>query len=548
MTKGKECKYGDDARAQLMLGIEAVAKATRVTLGPKGRNVIIEQSYGAPRVTKDGVTVAKSIDLSDPAQNLGAQLIKSAASKAADVSGDGTTTATVLTASMIKFGQRLTAAGMNPVEIKRGIEKAVGILVDGIAKMSEPVGNEQQIMQVATISANNDKVIGSEIAKAMEKVGKNGVITVEEAKGINSEVTVVEGMQFDRGYISPYFVTNQEKMIAEFDNPYILVYDKKISSIQSMLSILEQVAQSGRSLLIIAEDVDSEALATLIVNRLRGGLRVAAVKAPGFGDRRKAMLEDISILSGARMISEDLGIKIENTKLNDLGTARKVTISKDFTTIIDGAGNKSDIEDRCAQIKKHIEDSTSDYDKEKLQERLAKLSGGVAIIRVGGATEAEVKEKKDRVDDALSATKAAIEEGIVPGGGVALVRLSKLLKDDIGSSEAEQAGVKLVRESVRAPFLQILENAGENAAVILSQVEANDDVNYGYDAAAAEYVDMKKRGVIDPAKVVRTALQSASSIATLILTTDGIVYSEQKPSGGGRGGMPGGMPQDMGDY
>jgi chaperonin GroEL len=517
----------------------------KVTLGPKGRNVVIEKSYGAPRITKDGVTVAKEIELSDRFENLGAQLVREVASKQHDAAGDGTTTATVIAAAIAREGAKAVAAGLNPMDLKRGIDLAVEAVVADLAKNSKKVTSNDEIAQVGTISANGDVFIGKEIAKAMDKVGKEGVITVEEAKSLETETEIVEGMQFDRGYLSPYFVTNAEKMIAELEDPYILIHEKKVSSLQALLPILEAVAQTGKPLLIVAEDVEGEALATLVVNKLRGGLKIAAVKAPGFGDRRKAMLEDIAIVSGGELIAEDLGVKLENVALTQLGRAKRVRIDKETTTIIDGAGDKKGIEARIAQIKTQVEDTTSDYDREKLQERLAKLAGGVAVIRVGGATEVEVKEKKDRVDDALNATRAAVEEGVSPGGGVALLRAIVSLDAVKVANTDQKTGVDIVRKAIQAPARQIVDNAGGDGAVVVGKLLDAKDYGYGYDAQTGEFGDLMKLGIIDPTKVVRTALQDAASIAGLIVTTEATITEHPKkdapamPGGGGMGGMGG---------
>jgi chaperonin GroEL len=543
----KIIKFNYDAREEVLDGINTVANAVKVTLGPKGRNVAIEQSFGAPKITKDGVSVAKAIGLKHKRRNLGAQFIKSVASKAADVAGDGTTTATVLAQKIATEGNKFVVAGMNPMDLKRGIDIAVTAVIDDLKKRSKHVTSNEEIAQVGTISANGDSEIGTKIAEAMAKVGKEGVITVEEAKGFGFEVDVVEGMLFDRGYLSPYFVTNQEKMVAELENPFILLYEKKVSTIQPILPILESVVQSGRPLLIIAEDIEGEALATLIVNKLRGGLKVAAVKAPGFGDRRKAMLEDIAILTGGEVISEDLGMKLENIKKESLGTAKKVTITKENTTIVDGAGNKASIEGRCKEIRNQVESSTSDYDKEKLQERLAKLAGGVAVLKVGGATEVEVKEKKDRVEDALNATRAAVEEGVVPGGGIALFYAARELEKLKLENHDQQAGVNIIKTSLQAPLRQIVDNAGLDGAVVAGKLAESKDLNYGFNAQDNVYVDMFKAGIIDPTKVVRTAIQSAASVASLVITTevtitdDATDKADAAPGGpmGGMGGMGG---------
>ena len=541
----KDVYFGTDARDKMLRGVNILANAVKVTLGPKGRNVVIEKSFGAPRTTKDGVSVAKEIELSDKFENLGAQLIREVASKTNDKAGDGTTTATVLAQSIVVEGLKSVASGRNPMDLKRGIDKAVVVAVEHIKASSKKVSDNSEIAQVGTISANGDAEIGAMIAKAMAKVGNEGVITVEEAKSLETELDVVEGMQFDRGYLSPYFITNADKMEAVLEEPLILLFEKKVSSLQPLLPVLEAVVQNGRPLVIIAEDVEGEALATLVVNKLRGGLRVAAVKAPGFGDRRKAMLEDIAILTGGTVISEDLGIKLESVKLADLGKAKKVLIEKENTTIVEGAGKKADIQGRCTQIRAQIEETTSDYDREKLQERLAKLAGGVAIIRVGGSTEVEVKERKDRVDDALHATRAAVEEGIVPGGGVALARSSLILGKLKGANEDERVGIEIVRKAITAPMRQFAENAGEDGAVIAGKTLENSEYNYGYDAQSGEFKDMVKSGIIDPTKVVRTALQDAASIAGLLVTTEAMVAekpvkaSPPMPGGGGMGGMGG---------
>jgi chaperonin GroEL len=541
----KDVYFASDARDRMLRGVNTLANAVKVTLGPKGRNVVIEKSFGAPRSTKDGVSVAKEIELSDKFENLGAQLIREVASKTNDKAGDGTTTATVLAQAIVVEGLKSVAAGMNPMDLKRGVDKAVAKVIEEIKSNAKKVSANSEIAQVGTISANGDLEVGEMIARAMEKVGNEGVITVEEAKTAETELDVVEGMQFDRGYLSPYFITNAEKMEADLEEPLILLFEKKLSSLQPLLPVLEAVVQSGRPLLIIAEDVEGEALATLVVNKLRGGLRVAAVKAPGFGDRRKAMLEDIAILTGGQLISEDLGIKLENVSLDMLGRAKKVTITKDDTTIVDGSGDKAGIEGRVAQIKKQIEDTTSDYDKEKLQERLAKLAGGVAVIRVGGATEVEVKEKKDRVDDALNATRAAVEEGIVPGGGVALLKASKVLEGFKGDNDDQEAGIAIVRRALQAPIRQISENAGVEGSIVVGKVLENASATFGFNAQTEEYVDLVQAGVIDPAKVVRTALQDAASVAGLLITTEAAIV--EAPKKGGAGGAPGGMPGGMGD-
>jgi chaperonin GroEL len=543
----KDVYFASDARDRMLRGVNTLANAVKVTLGPKGRNVVIEKSFGAPRSTKDGVSVAKEIELSDKFENLGAQLIREVASKTNDKAGDGTTTATVLAQAIVVEGLKSVAAGMNPMDLKRGVDKAVAKVIEEIKGNAKKVSANSEIAQVGTISANGDAEVGEMIARAMEKVGNEGVITVEEAKTAETELDVVEGMQFDRGYLSPYFITNAEKMQAELEEPLILLFEKKLSTLQPLLPVLEAVVQSGRPLLIIAEDVEGEALATLVVNKLRGGLRVAAVKAPGFGDRRKAMLEDIAILTGGQLISEDLGIKLESVTLDMLGKAKKVTIDKDNTTIVDGTGDKADIEGRISQIKKQIDDTTSDYDREKLQERLAKLAGGVAVIRVGGATEVEVKEKKDRVDDALNATRAAVEEGIVPGGGVALLKASKVLDGFKGDNDDQEAGVAIVRRALQAPIRQIAENAGVEGSIVVGKVLENSSATFGFNAQTEEYVDLVKAGVIDPAKVVRTALQDAASVAGLLITTEAAIVEAPKKGGGAAGGMPGGGMGGMGD-
>ncbi|WP_396595008.1 chaperonin GroEL [Brevundimonas sp. R86498] len=545
----KQVQFSTDAREKMLRGVNVLANAVKVTLGPKGRNVVIQKSFGAPRSTKDGVSVAKEIELEDAFENMGAQMIREVASKTNDKAGDGTTTATVLAQSIVQEGLKAVAAGMNPMDLKRGIDKAVTAVLADIKASSRKVSANSEIAQVGTISANGDSEVGDMIAKAMEKVGNEGVITVEEAKTAETELDVVEGMQFDRGYLSPYFITNADKMEVQLEEPLILLFEKKLSSLQAMLPILEAVVQSGRPLLIIAEDIEGEALATLVVNKLRGGLRVAAVKAPGFGDRRKAMLEDISVLTGGQVISEDLGIKLENVTIDMLGKAKKVTITKDDTTIVDGVGEKDAIEARIGQIKKQIEDTTSDYDKEKLQERLAKLAGGVAVIRVGGSTEVEVKEKKDRVDDALNATRAAVEEGIVPGGGIALLKATKALEGLKGDNADQTAGIAIIRRAIQAPIRQIVENAGVEGSIVVGKVLENPSATWGFNAQTEEYVDMIQAGVIDPAKVVRTALQDAASVAGILITTEAAVADAPKKSSGGGaggGGMGGGMG-GMGD-
>eukprot|EP01037_Dinobryon_pediforme_P009577 gene9577-9654_t len=544
----KDVRFGSDARDRMLRGVDILANAVKVTLGPKGRNVVIDKAYGAPRITKDGVTVAKEIELEDKFENMGAQMVREVASKTNDTAGDGTTTATVLAQAIVKEGVKYVTSGMNPMDLKRGIDLAVSAAVKDIQSRSKKIKDSAEVAQVGTISANGDKSIGDMIAQAMQKVGNEGVITVEESKSAETELDVVEGMQFDRGYLSPYFVTNSEKMIAELDDAYILIHEKKLSSLQAMLPVLEAVVQTGKPLVIIAEDVEGEALATLVVNKLRGGLKVAAVKAPGFGDRRKAMLEDIAILTGGTMIAEDLGIKLESVTLAMLGRAKRVRIDKENTTIIDGVGAKDDIVARVSQIKAQIEETTSDYDKEKLQERLAKLAGGVAVIRVGGATEIEVKEKKDRVDDALNATRAAVEEGIVPGGGTALLRakvaVSKLHSDNVDV----QSGIKIVLKALEAPIRQIVDNAGVEGSIVINKIAENSSQTFGYNAQTEEYVDMIEAGIIDPAKVVRTALQDAASVAGLLITTEAMIADRPKKdaapmggAGGGMGGMGGGM-------
>jgi chaperonin GroEL len=524
----KEVKFSTEAREKMLRGIEVLANAVKVTLGPKGRNVVLDKSFGAPRITKDGVTVAKEIELQDKFENMGAQMVREVASRTSDVAGDGTTTATVLAEAIVREGAKSVAAGMNPMDLKRGIDLAVDAIVHDLKSHARKVTANEEIAQVATISANGDAEIGKFLADAMKKVGNEGVITVEEAKSLNTELEVVEGMQFDRGYVSPYFVTNAEKMRVELEDAYILIHEKKLSALQSLLPLLEAVVQSSKPLLIIAEDVEGEALATLVVNKLRGGLKVAAVKAPGFGDRRKAMLEDIAVLTGGTMIAEDLGIKLENVTLNMLGRARKILVEKENTTIVNGDGAKKDIEGRITQIKAQIDETTSDYDREKLQERLAKLAGGVAVIRVGGATEIEVKERKDRVDDALHATRAAVEEGILPGGGVALLRAQKALKGIKTASSDQKAGVDIVRRALQTPARQIVENAGEDGSLVVARLLENENYNWGFNAATGEYQDLVKAGVIDPAKVVRTALQDGASIASLLVTTEALVAEKPK--------------------
>jgi chaperonin GroEL len=541
----KDVKFGATARDRMLRGVDILADAVKVTLGPKGRNVVLDKSFGAPRITKDGVTVAKEIELSDKFENMGAQMVREVASKTNDLAGDGTTTATVLAQAIVREGVKAVAAGMNPMDLKRGIDKAVASVVAELQSKTKKISTSAEVAQVGSISANGETEIGEMIAQAMEKVGNEGVITVEEAKSIQTELDVVEGMQFDRGYVSPYFITNAEKMIVEMENPYILIFEKKLSGLQPMLPLLEAVVQSGRPLIIVAEDVEGEALATLVVNKLRGGLKVAAVKAPGFGDRRKAMLEDIAILTGGEVISEDLGIKLENVTLAQLGRAKTVRIEKENTTIVDGAGSKDAINGRVEQIKAQIEETTSDYDREKLQERLAKLAGGVAVIRVGGSTEVEVKERKDRVDDALHATRAAVEEGIVPGGGVALVRASQNLGSVKADNHDQQVGIDIIKRAIQVPLRQIAENAGQDGAVVAGEVLRTATYEFGYDAQTGEYKDLVAAGIIDPTKVVRTALQDASSVAALLITTEAMVAErpERKapPAGGGDMGGMGGM-------
>ncbi|MBI1622606.1 chaperonin GroEL [Aquamicrobium zhengzhouense] len=535
----KDVKFNMDARERMLRGVDILANAVKVTLGPKGRNVVIDKSFGAPRITKDGVSVAKEIELEDKFENMGAQMVREVASRTNDLAGDGTTTATVLAQAIVKEGAKAVASGMNPMDLKRGIDKAVEAVVAELKSNARKISKNDEIAQVGTISANGDTEIGRFLAEAMEKVGNEGVITVEEAKTADTELEVVEGMQFDRGYLSPYFVTNQDKMRVEFDDPYVLIHEKKLSNLQSMLPVLEAVVQSGKPLVIIAEDVEGEALATLVVNKLRGGLKVAAVKAPGFGDRRKAMLEDIAILTGGTAISEDLGIRLENVTLDMLGRAKKVVIEKENTTIVDGAGAKEQIDGRVTQIKAQIEETTSDYDREKLQERLAKLAGGVAVIRVGGATEIEVKEKKDRVDDALHATRAAVEEGILPGGGVALLRAAKALDDVATDNDDQKHGIDIVRRAIEAPVRQIAANAGAEGSIIVGKLREKTDFAYGWNAQTGEYGDMFSQGVIDPAKVVRTALQDAASVAGLLVTTEAMIA--EKPKKEAAPAMPGGM-------
>ncbi|ODR88908.1 MULTISPECIES: chaperonin GroEL [Sinorhizobium/Ensifer group] len=538
----KEVKFGRSAREKMLRGVDILADAVKVTLGPKGRNVVIDKSFGAPRITKDGVSVAKEIELEDKFENMGAQMVREVASKTNDIAGDGTTTATVLAQAIVREGAKAVAAGMNPMDLKRGIDLAVAEVVKDLLAKAKKINTSDEVAQVGTISANGEKQIGLDIAEAMQKVGNEGVITVEEAKTAETELEVVEGMQFDRGYLSPYFVTNPEKMVADLEDAFILLHEKKLSNLQAMLPVLEAVVQTGKPLLIIAEDVEGEALATLVVNKLRGGLKIAAVKAPGFGDRRKAMLEDIAILTGGTVISEDLGIKLESVTLDMLGRAKKVSISKENTTIVDGAGQKSDIEGRVAQIKAQIEETTSDYDREKLQERLAKLAGGVAVIRVGGATEVEVKEKKDRIDDALNATRAAVQEGIVPGGGVALLRSSVKITAK-GENDDQEAGVNIVRRALQSPARQIVENAGDEASIVVGKILEKNTDDFGYNAQTGEYGDMIAMGIIDPVKVVRTALQDAASVASLLITTEAMIAELPKKDApampGGMGGMGG---------
>jgi chaperonin GroEL len=539
----KEVRFGGEARERMLRGVDILANAVKVTLGPKGRNVVIDKSFGAPRTTKDGVTVAKEVELEDKFENMGAQMVREVASKTNDIAGDGTTTATVLAQAIVREGAKNVAAGMNPMDLKRGIDMAVGVAIEDLKKRSKKIKSSEEVGQVGTISANGEKTIGDMIAQAMQKVGNEGVITVEEAKTAETELEVVEGMQFDRGYLSPYFITNADKMVAELEDVYILLHEKKLSSLQAMLPVLEAVVQTSKPLLIIAEDIEGEALATLVVNKLRGGLKVAAVKAPGFGDRRKAMLEDIAILSGGQVISEDLGIKLENVTLDMLGRAKRVRIEKENTTIVDGSGKKADIQGRCAQIKAQIEETTSDYDKEKLQERLAKLAGGVAVIKVGGSTEVEVKERKDRVDDALNATRAAVEEGIVPGGGVALLRAKKAVEGLKSDNADVQAGINIVSKALESPVRQIVENAGVEGSIVVGKLLEKSG-NFGFNAQTEEYVDMVAAGIIDPTKVVRVALQDAASVASLLITTEAMIAEKPKdkaPAGMPPGGMGGGM-------
>ncbi|MDG2203738.1 MAG: chaperonin GroEL [Alphaproteobacteria bacterium] len=541
----KEVKFSTDARSRMLTGVDTLADAVKVTLGPKGRNVVLDKAFGAPRITKDGVTVAKEIELTDKFENMGAQMVKEVASRTADEAGDGTTTATVLAQSIVREGAKAVAAGMNPMDLKRGIDLAVTDVVSSIEKSSKRVSTSGEISQVGTISANGDAEVGDMIAKAMDRVGNEGVITVEEAKGLDTELDVVEGMQFDRGYTSPYFITNADKMTCDLENPFVLIHEKKLSGLQPMLPILEQIVQSGRPLLIIAEDIEGEALATLVVNKLRGGMKVAAVKAPGFGDRRKAMLEDIAILTNGQVISEDLGIKLENVAMDMLGTAKRINITKEETTIVEGAGKKKDIQGRCGQIRAQIEETTSDYDREKLQERLAKLAGGVAVIRVGGATEVEVKERKDRVDDALHATRAAVEEGVVAGGGASLLYGARVLSKTEAGNDDQKVGIDIVRRALQSPLRQIVENAGHDGAVVAGKMDEQKDKGYGFDAQNGKYTDMFKAGIIDPTKVVRTALQDAASIAGLLITTEAMVAEKPEkkdpmpaaPDMGGMGGM-----------
>ena len=539
----KLVKFGGEAREKMLNGVNVLANAVKVTLGPKGRNVVLDKSFGAPRVTKDGVSVAKEIELEDKLENMGAQMLREVASKTNDVAGDGTTTATVLAQAIVTEGAKSVAAGMNPMDLKRGIDKAVAAVKDSLLSMSNPISTNEEVAQVGTISANGEASIGEMIARAMDKVGNNGVITVEEAKTAETELDVVEGMQFDRGYLSPYFVTNSEKMITEFEDPLILIHEKKLSSLQPMVGILEAVIQSGKPLLIIAEDVEGEALATLVVNKLRGGLKIAAVKAPGFGDRRKAMLEDIAILTNGTVISEEVGIQLEAVTLDMLGTAKRVVISKEETTIVDGAGSADAISGRCAQIQAQVEETSSDYDREKLQERLAKLSGGVAVIRVGGSTEVEVKERKDRVEDAMNATRAAVEEGILPGGGTALLYASNALNDLEGANADEDAGIAIVRRAVQSPIRQIVENAGAEGSIVVGKLLEGSDTSLGFNAQTEEYVNMVENGIVDPTKVVRTALTDAASVASLLITTEAMVTDAPKDDAPAAGGMPdmGGM-------
>jgi chaperonin GroEL len=542
----KEVRFHSDARERMLRGVDILANAVKVTLGPKGRNVVLDKSFGAPRITKDGVTVAKEIELADKFENMGAQMVKEVASKTSDQAGDGTTTATLLAQAIVREGSKAVAAGLNPMDLKRGIDIAVEAVVNDVKSRSKKIATNEEIAQVGTISANGERDIGEMIARAMQKVGNEGVITVEEAKSLETELDVVEGMQFDRGYLSPYFVTNAEKMIAELENPYILIHEKKLSGLQAMLPVLESVVQNGRPLLIVAEDVEGEALATLVVNKLRGGLKVAAVKAPGFGDRRKAMLEDIAILTGGQVISEDLGIKLENVTLDMLGQAKKVRVEKENTTIIDGGGKKEDIEGRCTQIRQQIDETTSDYDREKLQERLAKLAGGVAVIRVGGSTEVEVKERKDRVDDAMHATRAAVEEGIVPGGGTALLYAIKVLDKLTPANPDQKVGIDIVRKALQWPARQIAENSGTDGSIIVGKLLDSTDPNYGYDAQKGEFTNLVTAGIIDPTKVVRHALQDAASVAGLLITTEAMVAEKPEPKSAMPAMPPGGGMGDMG--
>src|SRR4051812_45219705 len=545
----KDVRFSTDARAKMLRGVETLANAVKVTLGPKGRNVVLEKSFGAPRITKDGVTVAKEIELADKFENMGAQMVREVASKTNDIAGDGTTTATVLAAAIVREGAKAVAAGLNPMDLRRGVDMAVEAVVQDLKSRSKKVSTSEEIAQVGTIAANGDREIGRMLAEAMQKVGNEGVITCEEAKSLDTELDVVEGMQFDRGYISTYFVTDADKMRAILEDPYILIHEKKLSNLQSLLPVLETVVQSGKPLLVIAEDVEGEALATLVVNKRRGGLKAAAVKAPGFGDRRKAMLEDVAVLTAGQVISEDLGIKLENVTLDMLGRAKRVLIEKENTTLVDGAGSKEEIQGRIGQIKAQIEETTSDYDREKLQERLAKLAGGVAVIRVGGATEVEVKERKDRVDDAMHATRAAVEEGVVPGGGVALLRATKALEGLKPENDDQRFGIEIVRKAIEAPTRQIAENAGHEGSVVIGKIRENGDANWGFDAQSGEYVDLVSRGIIDPTKVVRNALQGAASVAGLLITTEAMVAEKpqkREPAGGSGGGGVGGMG-GMGD-
>ncbi|MFK7943763.1 MAG: chaperonin GroEL [Paracoccaceae bacterium] len=540
----KDVKFDTSARDKMLAGVNTLANAVKVTLGPKGRNVVLDKSFGAPRITKDGVTVAKEIELEDKFENMGAQMVREVASRTNDEAGDGTTTATVLAQAIVKEGMKSVAAGMNPMDLKRGLDKAVSSVVNEIKTMSRPVADSAEVAKVGGISANGEMEIGQQIADAMQKVGNEGVITVEENKGLDTETEVVEGMQFDRGYLSPYFITNADKMVADLEDCLVLLHEKKLSSLQPMVPLLETVIQSGKPLLIIAEDVEGEALATLVVNKLRGGLKIAAVKAPGFGDRRKAMLQDIAVLTGGQVISEDLGMKLENVGMDMLGSAKKIRITKDDTTVVDGAGDSAEIKARVEQIRAQSEETTSDYDREKLQERLAKLAGGVAVIRVGGSTEVEVKERKDRVDDALNATRAAVQEGVVPGGGVALIQAGKVLEGMTGDNADQNAGISIVRKAIQAPMRQIAENAGVDGAVVAGKVIENDSKTFGFNAQTEEYGDMLNMGIIDPAKVVRTALEDAASVAGLLITTEAMVADKPEPKGAG--GMPGGGMPDMG--